>query len=636
MSGICGVFRFDGETVAQRDLDRQVARLSHLGPDRTRTWRAGPIGLGHLMMRIASEDAFDTQPLCDGGLSLVADLRLDNREELAEALSIDAAALATMPDSALLFAAYKKWGAECVERLIGDFAFAAWDAQEQTLTLGRDHMGQRHVFYHEGDGFFAFATEIKGLWAIPQIPRTLMEERFAKRFLFDETDDVGETIYEGIRAVPGGTVLTIGADGAITSCRYWEPHADPVHENRDEVYYIETYRKILAEAVACRLRRATTPAGLLMGGGFDSSAICALAGPTVTQQGRKFIAVSSVMPEDYRGTMRDARRWVEMCRRHMPYLEVRYITRAGLDILTGMEQCFLATDDGHSPNRYINDAMYAEIAAAGARTAMDGFGGDYTLNPRGQNALARMLRTGQLRRFASEFGAVRRHLRQSVKQTFVRNVLLHILPTSWLRIWICYRSGLRLLGPTLPLSRQIIQGRGRKARSQFAYRSGQSQRISMERALRRQQNYEALAGSILAAARGLEFTQPFHDKRVVEFGLAIPEELYLKNGKTRYLARQALKDLYPPEYQDRLPGNDDTSPDNLVMVKRIEPRMLAEIDRMAKKPYLSRYFDFPRMRKMLTRRKVEQHASGREFDTNQAMLAFLTARYIEWFRGDNA
>jgi asparagine synthase (glutamine-hydrolysing) len=187
----------------------------------------------------------------------------------------------------------------------------------------------------------------------------------------------------------------------------------------------------------------------------------------------------------------------------------------------------------------------------------------------------------------------------------------------------------------MPLSRQIIQGMGRQALT-VAFRSGQSQRIGMERALRRQQNSETLSGSIAAAAHGLEFTQPFHDKRVVEFGLAIPEELYLKNGKTRYLARQALKDLYPLEYQDRPPGNDDTNPDNLVMVKRIEPRVLAEIDRMAKKPYLSRYYDFPQMRKMLTRRKVEQHASGFEFDTNQAMLAFLAARYIEWFRGDNA
>ncbi len=161
--------------------------------------------------------------------------------------------------------------------------------------------------------------------------------------------ELGTTIYEGIRVVPGGTVLTVGADGAIASRRYWEPHADPAHEGRDEAYYIETYREVLGEAVACRLRRTIAPAGLLMGGGFNSGAICALAGPVVNAQGRKLIAVSSVMPEDYRGSIHHARQWVEICRRHMPHLDVRYITREGLDIFTGMEQGFLAADRPAQP-----------------------------------------------------------------------------------------------------------------------------------------------------------------------------------------------------------------------------------------------------------------------------------------------
>src|SRR5262249_14254926 len=155
-----------------------------------------------------------------------------------------------------------------------------------------------------------------------------------------------------------------------------EPRADPAHEGRDEAYYIATYRKVLTEAVECRLRRATTPAGLFMGGGFDSAAICALAGPVVTAQGRKVIAVSSVMPENYRGTIKHAGGWVEICRRHMPHLDVRYVTGEGLDIFTFMEAGFLSGDSRHSPNRPITQAMLAEIATAGARTVMDGHGGD--------------------------------------------------------------------------------------------------------------------------------------------------------------------------------------------------------------------------------------------------------------------
>ena len=247
-----------------------------------------------------------------------------------------------------------------------------------------------------------------------------------------------------------------------------------------------------------------------------------------------------------------------------------------------------------------------------------------------------MLCKGQFRRFGSEFNATRKHLRQSVKQTLVRNVLLQLVPASWMQVWIRHRNGLALFGSTMPLSRQVITGRSKTARSRLRLKSSDSQRVGMERALRRQQNFPAQGYSVSAAAHGLEFTQPFHDKRVVEFGLAIPEELYVKDGKTRYLARAAFKDLYPPEYQDRTPGNDDLGPDFLIMAKRIEPRVLAEIDRIEKAGKLSEYFDFPRMRAMLTRRTVDQHASGNEYDTRQAQLAFLAARYIEWFRGDNA
>jgi hypothetical protein len=122
---------------------------------------------------------------------------------------------------------------------------------------------------------------------------------------------------------------------------------------------------------------------------------------------------------------------------------------------------------------------------------------------------------------------------------------------------------------------------------------------------------------------------------VIELALAIPDRLWVKDGRERHLARTALADLLPREYQRRGRGNDDLGPDFLMMAKRIEPQVLAEIDRMEREGRLSHRFDFPRMRAMLTRRRIEDHNSGSEYDTRQAMLGFLAARYIEWFRRDN-
>lgn len=639
MSGICGLVRWDGRAAGARDLERQMRALSHLGPDRARGWNDGAAALGALLMRTTREDAYDRQPLQDAqaGLTLVGAARLDNRETLAGLLGLEEAELADAADSALLLAAFRRWGENCVDHLLGDFVFAVWDARARRLTLVRDHMGQRQLFYHWGEGFLAFASEVKGLWALPEVPRRLLEERYVRRRLFDALADPDATHFEGILGLPGGTVLTLDAEGALALRRYWEPHADPAHLGRDETYYVETYRKVLGEAVTCRLRRSTAPVGLLLSGGFDSASIAALAGAAVSANGQKLIAASSVMPEGYTGSIHHPRKWVEICRRDMAHLDVRYVTREGRDFFSGMDRSFLLRDGGHSPNRCTTEALYDAVAGAGARIVMDGFGGDYTLNPRAQNALARLLAMGRLREFVNEFRAARRHTGKSMLRLFVGDVLYRLMPRSWLGARNRLGLGVPLFGPIVPVSRRILEARGRNPQPRFAMRSVVDMRSGALQILKVIQNNPAMAGAVFAASHGLLQTQPFHDKRVVELGLAIPEDLYFRDGKARYMALRALADLLPPEYQTRKPWVTEVmTPDMLQMARESETRLLAEIDRMERAGYLSRYFDFPRMRRMLTRRPIDRHASGLEFEVYASLGAFSMARFIEWFRGDNA
>jgi asparagine synthase (glutamine-hydrolysing) len=166
-------------------------------------------------------------------------------------------------------------------------------------------------------------------------------------------------------------------------------------------------------------------------------------------------------------------------------------------------------------------------------------------------------------------------------------------------------------------------------KSEFLLRVSKSPRAQMRQVARRTQDGPQ-GWSIAAAQHGLEFTQPFHDKRVIEFGLAIPEDLFVKEGRPRPIARAALADVYPAEFQDRLPDGEGIGPDFRHMAESIAPYLLSEIDRMEKSARLTRYFDFPRMRRMIT------HYPGGA--THTAMLgvrAFMYARYVEWFHGDN-
>ena len=116
------------------------------------------------------------------------------------------------------------------------------------------------------------------------------------------------------------------------------------------------------------------------------------------------------MPADYRGTIRHARPWVEMCARDMPHLDVHYVTREGKSVLTGMEQAFLESDDaGRDLSFRRSHELLSTLAGAGARFIMDGHGGDYTLAPaRAGGPGAPPARAFQFRRFVAE---LRGHLR---------------------------------------------------------------------------------------------------------------------------------------------------------------------------------------------------------------------------------
>jgi asparagine synthase (glutamine-hydrolysing) len=637
MGGICGVLRFDGQAAARGDLEAQVRALAHLGPDGSQLICDGPLGLGALAMQVTHEDRLEAQPLADPETSvlLVADLRLDNREELAEALDIGTTRLASLPDSAVLLEAYLRWGEDCATRLVGDFAFAIWDPRSRRLTLGRDHVGQRQVFFHRGDGFLAFATEMKGLWALPDVPRALYEPGVAVNFLrLWHRRAPGQTKFEGIRGLPAATVFVIDADGAARERRYWTQRPGEAHLGRDDAYYVEAYRTVLAEAVACRVRRTNRPCGLLLSGGFDSAAIASLAKPPA---GPLIGAVSATRDPAAHGPL-SARRWVELCVRDMPHLDARYVTRRGRSIFSNLERTLLSCDGQISVNRYVNDELYATVAAGGARLVMNGEGGDHSLNPRSMFAVARLLAAGRFRSFLAELAATRRATGVAWPICIWREVLRPFAPPALRHAVGRLRYGERLFGGEDPINADFAaRAAANWPDAPTPTPSFRRPRVVLENVMRKARDKPTLGDSVLAAQHGLSLTWPFHDKRVVELALAIPEDLYFRNGRDRYLARTALADVLPPEFQTRASwDNTPLIPDLLQMTRENEARIVSEIERLARNPRLTAYFDFDKMRRTVRRELDRDPRRRRGAGVRHALRGLLWALHIEWFLGANA
>ena len=619
-----------------RDLERMAAALAHRGPDGRKFVADGPIGLGQCLMQVNQEDLFEAQPLYDREteVTLVADCRIDNRDELAGAFGLSAADVGGMPDSAFILRAYRKWGESAAEHLLGDFAFAVWDGRARKLILSRDHMGQRTLHYHRGNDFLAFATEIKALWTHPDVPRALNETELGRYILGDFDLSGGATLFSGVAGLVGGSTMMIGQNGSLNTRRYWEPHAGTEHIGRDEAYYVETYARVFAEAVACRVRRLAVPAALSLSGGFDSAAIAGLAAAHLN--GRKLIAVASVMEEGYRGPAHDARPWVDVCKRAMPHLDVQYYVRGSETIFTGMEQA-LAGDDGIcSIGRHVIDGLYSQAVAAGARLMLDGLGGDGALNPRGGGHLAYLLRTGRVRTFAREFRALWR-MSGTAALGRLRADLQSAFTPLWLR-WLV-RDARRGFAPRwsesfiAPGLAKTLEAEGLLKTDRLLSSPPVSPRRKSEwgRPLR---NLAAMAmphHTAAAARRQLDLTRPLIDKRVVEFGLAVPELFSVKHGRNRHLARTALADVLPKEFQDRGRRQDHLMPDGGAMFADAVERLKAETADLADDETLSRYVDFGKLQRTLD---GKPHARL-DLEPTLVLRAFQAVRYAAWFNRRN-
>jgi asparagine synthase (glutamine-hydrolysing) len=164
MTALAGLWRFDGRPDAADGCVRMLRAQKIYGPHGATHWDGGFVALGRSLFRLLPEDLFDRQPLIGwaGNGVMVADLLLDNRDDLTAAPGIAPERGRDLCDAAILLAGLERWGEDCLDRIVGDFAFAFWNSQRRRLLLARDPMGQRPLHYHRSATAFAFASMPKG------------------------------------------------------------------------------------------------------------------------------------------------------------------------------------------------------------------------------------------------------------------------------------------------------------------------------------------------------------------------------------------------------------------------------------------------------------------------------------------
>jgi asparagine synthase (glutamine-hydrolysing) len=276
VSGIAGIFNFDGSPVRPEVLHTLTNYLTFRGPDAQRTWCAGSVGFGHTLLRTATDTANDEQPASlDGRFWITADARIDARAELIEKLNSKGSVVSLADaDHQLILHAYRAWDSACVEHLLGDFSFAIWDGARRRLFCARDHFGVKPFYYARVGGILVFSNTLNCLRLHPGVSAKLNDRAIADFLLFDANQDMATTTFADIQRLPPAHTLECH-DDTVSVRRYWTLPAPAEIKYKRSEEYVEHFNDVLDLAVGDRLRAETV--GVWMSGGLDSPTVAASA-----------------------------------------------------------------------------------------------------------------------------------------------------------------------------------------------------------------------------------------------------------------------------------------------------------------------------------------------------------------------
>lgn len=532
MSGLALLSHRDGAPVPEKVFAAVLGALDHRGPDGRDRLHLPAAGLGHQHFWTTPEEVGERQPLASasGRVHLLFDGRLDNREELREALELPVAPGRLLSDARLVLAAYERWQEGCFERLLGPFALALYDAGNRRVLCARDPLGGRGLYYHLGERFLAVASEEAALLAHPAVPAGLNEATVA-RFFAVEAPAPGETFYAAIRELPPGWALALEAG----DLRLWPwgevKSGGEARRYRRDDDYAEHFLELLGKSVRARLR-AVGPTAVLMSGGLDSGTLAALAARQRAEAGEEgpLTAISWVFPQLPAADERE-------------YMEALF---QGCDLdavpIPGDDAWPLSDlrswrPDPSSPleglYRRLQLRAYQALRERGGRVLLTGDGGDQ-LFAGGASWLRDLLAEGRLVTAVREVISGLRQLGQAPAGVGLKSGLSRTLgrrprrspgPPPWLTEEACH----------------LLDGAGEPPAAGDGHRRPEQLRSLLDTRLT---NAVVLAAG-KASRMGVEVRRPMRDRRLVELALSLPAHQLYRPGWPKWILRQATRGLLP-------------------------------------------------------------------------------------------
>jgi asparagine synthase (glutamine-hydrolysing) len=279
--GIAGVVDAQGEKTVPDVLEGMAAVMKYRGPDDQGLWTVPGVGMCHRRLSIIDLTAAGRQPMSneDGSIHLVYNGEIYNYGEIADELTAAGHRFRSHTDSEVVVHAWEEWGAACLHRFNGMFAFALWDGPDSTLFAARDRLGIKPFYFHFDGRRFIFASEVKALLRHPQV---MVEPDLdaVRQYLLHSHPVDDRTWYRGIRQLLPGCSLLL-RNGEMETRPYWDLRFE-IDTSRSPGSFAEELRVLVRDSVRLRLR-SDVPVGAHLSGGVDSSSIVALMASDLPQ-----------------------------------------------------------------------------------------------------------------------------------------------------------------------------------------------------------------------------------------------------------------------------------------------------------------------------------------------------------------
>ncbi|MHC4993754.1 MAG: asparagine synthase (glutamine-hydrolyzing) [Planctomycetota bacterium] len=306
MCGFVGIFRFNDSPPESNDaslLAPAQAVLDPRGPDDIDGYSDNRCSLLHTRLAVL-DPADGRQPMTapprpdrdEGALTVAFNGEIYNHHELRNRLtSLNHRFQTDHADTESILHGYRQWGGRSVTYLQGMFAFALWDRDKQQLTLARDRIGKKPLYYTIDHNRILFASTAAAILALENKPRDINPQALTQYLSLGYSTH--DTLRQGVRELPAAHMLTVNADGSHQLERYWQP---PPLSRTDTAYGgVEAVQRVLTNAIDARLE-ADVPLGCFLSGGVDSSIIAAIAQQLLAQRGASPLQTFSVAMPDAR------------------------------------------------------------------------------------------------------------------------------------------------------------------------------------------------------------------------------------------------------------------------------------------------------------------------------------------------